>query len=90
MTLKQIIEEERGSFEKEFPNTVFCTDKTSKEVKQWLSAHDSRLLEAQGKELVERVEGEKEKVKDNWSDPRRLGAHKALSHIQEIIREIIK
>ena len=111
--LKQIIAEEREKFEKVVDNFYIhrlamhegrayvhpVVDKT--ELNDWLSAHDSRLLEAQAKELVERVEKEKEPYKEDFkcggdnceacritdnNETRGFRFNSALSRVQEIIR----
>ena len=68
MTLKQIIAEERGKLEKEFPDifhlpeggmSVWLEESYTTQMSDFLVASNKRVLEAQAKELVERVEKEK-------------------------------
>ena len=101
MTLKQIIVEEREDFESLFQFDGVTYVKKAL-ISNWLSAHDTRLLEAQAKELVERVEKEKEPYKEDFkcggcdnceacritdnNETRGFRFNAALSRVQEIIR----
>ena len=88
MTLKQIIAEERSEFldwslpnkNRNYPSMLELAD--------WLSAHDSRLLEAQAKELVERVEKEKSYVINERVDfvVQTTRYAQGLTRAQDIIR----
>ena len=103
MTLKQIIAEERERFKKTF-HTIdgrtigvraenYSTEHTWERLLGFLDQSYSRLLEAQAKELVERVGREKNRMKCGACDGAKcshtLGCQ-SLTRVQEIIREIMK
>ena len=105
MTLKQIIAEERERFKKTF-HTIdgrtigvraenYSTEHTWERLLGFLDQSYSRLLEAQAKELLERVE----KLKINDEEIRGAGQitytlaaiyNMAIKKVQEIIRELMK
>ena len=104
MTLKQIITEERKEFldwslpnkNRNYPSMI--------EIADWLVAHDTRLLEAQAKELVESLPKEAESAEaveltrsepngaytPPFADGLVVGWNSYRSRVQEIIREIMK
>lgn len=93
MTLKQILQKEIEAFEKKFADTIidvvwFGDNPLLDEIKSFLRQSLNRLLEAQGKELMERVEGIKNHTEMTEMDGTKYteGFEKAVFRVQEIFR----